>query len=296
MSITVSRRKHFKSEDMYDSVFSMIEVQTIKALETIQETGRLELRSYWLLCVLGDGAGVTFGKNQMTENGGSLYKLLFIEYSRMNGIFSADFEKYREILYRKSGSRSKKYALTENDKFKALLIRAAQEDPIFRKAQDITFHRNYFRPAVEIAHEYDVTEALGLFVLYDMCIQSGPELAASLVKGFNDNWRAPSKFDIDGDGYVDDREFTDDEEVELEREWVSGLVRSRHHWLATFTNPRKPKHTAKVRESRYRMEWILNHLVKKDKYDLVLPFTYASPYRSGKVQEINENNIYNAGG
>lgn len=297
------RRKRYTEEDMYDSVFSMRDVQVVKALETIHETGKLDISSYWLLVVLTDGAGITFGKNQMTENGGNLWKFLFEEYA---GIVGADseamksFNEYKDKLYKVGDSKSKKYALTEDQRFKDLLVKRAQEDHLFRKAQDRSFHRNYFKPAVELSHEYDVTEALGLFIIYDMCIQSGPHFTAQLIEEFNNNWKPPAKFDVDGDGWIDDVEFSAEDELELERAWVSGLISFRHAWLSNFSNPRKPKHTQVVRKSAYRTRWMKEHLISKQNWDLTLPFDYPMPSKGRGLFTINDSekgvgSIYNVG-
>lgn len=213
------------------------QIKACKAIVSLYETGSLSGK-YDLLVVLEDGAGITFGKNQTTENSGGLF-LLLKEYADKKGAFVEALSAYMDLLYDGKDS-AKKGMLTEDTAFKDLLVKAAQEDPLMRKAQDHYFHKRFFRPALELAEEYAVTQPLTLCAFYDACIQMGDEGARKLVEKYNQEAG-------EGEGT----------EIEKERAWGKGFIQARHTYLTTFTG-KSQGHTNAVRKSAYRTTSLLD--------------------------------------
>lgn len=282
----------------FDENMTIGNILAIKAIETIIETGVYKKDSYSQLVVLDDEAGITFGKNQTTENGGGLHKLLTIyltDNDLKNNMFGEKLKPFMDMLYDGS-DRKKKFALTGNGDFKELLVEAAQRDRKMREAQRKHFHNNYFRPMYELSLDYNITLPLGLMVFYDMGIQSGPAYAKQLIDKFNREWMPPDKFDLDKDGEVDDREFTDEEELELEQAWISGLIDFRLKFLLEFNSSRNPKFTLVVRRSSYRM-YSMQSYASNGQWDLSLPLTHQNIHRYGRKKpyisstELNEKII-----
>ncbi|MCA9916283.1 MAG: chitosanase, partial [Anaerolineae bacterium] len=232
-------------EDTYNDAFTIGEIATVAALMTFLETGRYDFESYALVAILPDGAGISYGKNQATENSGSLRKVVqyYIEH---NGQRMPEAVSYSGRLY---GNGAPKGGLTDDEDFKSFLRETGKSDPVMQRAQRAVFHNEYMRPALGLASEYDITLPLGLLAIYDVCIQSGPSAAKKLLESFNESWAPPEKFDVDADGFIDDREFTKEEEEELEIAFVDGFIAYRRNWLENFKNPRSPSHTKLVRST-----------------------------------------------
>lgn len=245
--------------ESFEIPFSVLQMQACKSILRIYETGH-PLGDPAKLVVLEDGGGITYGETQATENGGNLWEILYTYYANEPGAkFVQEFAPYRDLLYSHKGP-GKKDALTNSQDFKDLLVKAAREDAAMPIAQSKAFHVEYFRPALRIADAFDVTLALGLLQIYDMCIQSGPKRAEEQVEDFNNNWKEPESLT---------EESTD---AEWEQAWVKGLVEYRHNWLSTFTG-RYKGHTDAVRLSRYRTASTLE-LVKNEDWDLSLPMDF----------------------
>lgn len=272
--------KQVDFDKAFDENFTIGNVLTIKAIETIIETGKYEKGSYDTLVVLSDGAGITWGKNQTTENSGGIYKVLkyYLEDPKLlDNMYGEQLKPYMDKLY-DGKDRSKKFALSKDSKFQELLVEATQRDRKMREAQRKHFHNNYFRPMYELALDYDITLPLGLMVFYDMGIHSGPRFATQLIDKFDKEWTSPAKFDIDKDGEIDDKEFTDEEWLELERAWINGLIEFRLNWLLNFKSSRRPKHTKVVRLSSYRM-YAMQHYAEQGDWDLELPLTHKNIHK-----------------
>lgn len=258
-------------DDIAFAPFTVEQIATIQAIETIIETGKYTMDSYWQLTVLNDKAGITFGKNQTTENGGGLRQMLSIYLGLPEAQYAGDFLPYMSKLYDGKSLR-KKFALTENKRFKELLVEAATKDPIFRLAERIHFARNYFEPILPVAAQYRVTLPLLLLMMYDMSIHSGHKRAIQQIHKFRREWTVPEAFHPDADGNVDEDSFSDEERLAFEKAWGREVIERRHHWLLNVAIA-DPKHREVVRKSSYRTYSIL-HQVEKDNWELTLPLEF----------------------
>lgn len=269
------------------STFSELQVKAAKALVNLYETGDL-IGHYDALAILGDSAGISFGKTQTTENSGGLWKLIFEEYFSLSDpkpLYKADFEQYRLVLYNKEKDTGKKFALTHNDAFKDLLRESAQEDPQMRKAQDLYFHRNYFRPALQLASDYSITLPLILAMFYDFCIHSGPQGARKFVDRFDEGWSDPPHLVS-----VPEDQWTEKHDLEMEQAWGRGLIQSRHKWLTEFTSSDKD-HQKVVRDSAYRTESMID-LLNRGLWNLQIPFVVTKSRREWSVTEEVLKNVW----
>lgn len=257
----------------FDEDFTVGQILTIRAMLTIIETGRLSHKAYSMIAILPDGAGISFGKNQTTENSGGLYRLLAM-YQEMCEKEGQDFafSDYMERLYDGKDS-SKKGALTSDKSFHQELVSEADDVRLFREAQRRYFHKHYFRPAYEIASEYAITNPLILAQIYDIAIQSGITGAKRLISKFDKTWKSPAKFDIDNDGHIDYDKISDSEYDELERLWGQGLTDYRLEWLLNFKSSRNPAHSNIVRKSSYR-SYAFKDQIEKENWGLELPFDF----------------------
>lgn len=269
-------------EDIAVAPFTVGQIVTIQAVETIIETGKYTLDSYWQLTVLGDRAGITFGKNQTTENGGGLRQMLNIYLGLPEARYAGDFLPYMSKLYDGKSSR-KKFALTKNQRFKDLLVEAATEDPVFRLAERIHFARNYFEPMLPIAEQYHATLPLFLLVMYDMSIHSGHKRAIRQIHKFRKEWKVPEEFEPDADGNVDYDSFSSEERLAFEKALGREVIERRHHWLLNV-NIRDPKHREVVRKSSYRTYSML-HQADLDNWELSLPLDFPLIFKYGRKRK-----------
>lgn len=226
------------------------QLKACKAIVSLYETGKLQ-GDYALLVVLKDRAGITFGKNQTTENSGGLFSLLE-EYKSLNGTYVELFEPYMKKLF-DGKDLSKTGALTEDQEFKDLLVSSAKDDPLMRKAQDFYFHKKYFRPAMALASEYAVSLPLILCAIYDACIQQGPKGASELIEKFNDSFESPEEGTM----------------LDEEKAWGLGLIHRRHEFLSNFVG-KDDEHTKEVRKSVYRTSSLLD-LANRNEWSLSVP-------------------------
>lgn len=265
------------------------QIQAIKAILRMYETNSIT-GHHDLLVVLDDGAGITFGVEQTTENSGGLHRLLTRYLGKKNALYKAGLEPFMDRLF--DGKNSKlKFGLTNNAEFKQLLVKAARHDPLMRAAQERHFEKNFLHPALELAAQYSMTLPLSLAVIYDSCIHSGPgDWKAEVPKKWGAAllmWNYDAKHpDNDKEqqdlpdtaedetmcgagGCVADMEgdplpWSDQQWEDAEKEWIKGYVLDRLEWLAGH------KRQA-VRQTTYRMHAFLK-LMEDDKWDLDLPF------------------------
>jgi len=258
--------------------FPELLIKKVKGIIRLFETGRLE-SNYDLLVVLPDGAGITFGVEQTTENSGGLYRLLQV-YCNLGGKFADLFEPYMRLLY--GSPKGKKWALTNNDEFKGLLTRAVHYDSIMIAAQDLYFEKEYMLPASIISGQYALTMPLSFAVIYDSCIHSGVGDYLSEEppkKGTPWHlWRFEDKLDAEceeheemasigscevlagDDSELPDFKWDDDEE---EKAFISGYVQYRLNWL-------KNHNREAIRATAYRMFAFLR-MIEADNWDLESP-------------------------
>jgi len=124
------------------------------------------------------------------------------------------------------------------------LLKSLGSDTTMQTAQDFVFDQNYFQPAVNIANEIGLTTALGLLVIYDTCIHSGPGGVANIRSRF------PEASPANGGD---------------EKAWISAYIAARRNWLAGNKN-------TLVQKTVYRMD-SLAALVKSGNWDLNTPLT-----------------------
>jgi chitosanase len=180
----------------------------IERVVNIFETGTLEGR-YDKITIYPDGKDkslqITYGRSQTTEQG-NLSKLLKM-YVDNEGVFAEAFAPYLARIGEKP--------LVKDEKFKALLRRAAREDQIMQTTQDTFFDLLYYRPAYQFFDTNAFTLPLSLLVIYDSYIHSG-KIPDFLRKRFGE--LPPAK---GGD----------------EKKWVTSYVDIRHQWLKYHSDP-----------------------------------------------------------
>ena len=115
-----------------------------------------------------DGAGISFGKHQATENSGTLYKLLSL-YLKKDGKYADLVETYMCRLY--DGVHvSRKGDLTHDQEF-VDLIKEAATDPIMRAAQDELFEEEFLKPAVHLCKDPSLQSPIAVAIAYEQILQ-----------------------------------------------------------------------------------------------------------------------------
>lgn len=182
--------------------------QRILSVVNIFETGTPD-GNYADISIFNDGKGntrqITFGRSQTTEQGN--LKELVQAYIANKGMFANDFKPYVD----KIGVTP----LVDNDDFKALLKRSAQEDETMIKTQDAFFDKVYYQPALKFFTDNGFTYPLSMLVIYDSYIHSG-RILDFLRQRFAES--PPAK---GGD----------------EKAWIKAYVKTRHEWLAGKPEP-----------------------------------------------------------
>jgi chitosanase len=123
-------------------------------------------------------------------------------------------------------------------------LRTAGADPLMQRAQDEVFDRDYFAPAVNLAQQIGLKTALGLLVVYDSCIHSGPGGVTMIRQKFAE--KSPAN---GGD----------------EKAWVLAYIRTRRNWLATHS-------MTVLHATVYRMD-ALKAIADAGNWDLATPLT-----------------------
>lgn len=197
----------------------------------VYETGFPHGR-YGAISIFEDGPNdirqITYGRSQTTEYG-NLRELVQM-YVDAGGHFSDELRVFLPKIGRT--------ALVDDTRFKDLLRRSGNEDPVMRQTQDSFFDRRYFEPALRWASENGFTRALSVLVIYDSFIHSGSILP--LLRS-----RFPELPPARGGR----------EEV-----WISQYVGVRHRWLAAHSRPI-------VRQTIYRTR-DLTREVERGNWDL----------------------------
>lgn len=210
--------------------------QKIMRIVNVFETGTPD-GEYDMLVIYPDGRNgsrqITYGRSQTTEQGN--LRNLVERYITMNGMYAESFRPYVP----KIGAVS----LVNDNTFKQLLKKSAQEDPLMRQAQDETFDILYFQPALHFFNAEQFALPLSLLVIYDSYIHSG-SIPAFLRARFPE--RTPLR---GGD----------------EKAWIAAYTKTRQHWLATHT--RKILHPTVYRTKTFLNEmgkgnWMLDMPVK----------------------------------
>ncbi|HYC57097.1 MAG TPA: chitosanase [Candidatus Binatia bacterium] len=179
----------------------------IQSIVNVFETGRTG-GDYGAVTRYADGPGgirqVTYGRSQTTEYG--KLRALLTAYVGAAGQYAAGLQPYIARI----GSQP----LVDDADFLRLL-RDAGNDPVMRQTQDRFFDTHYYNPAIRWCSEDGFLDPLSALVVYDSFIHSG-----SVLKFLRN--RFPEHVPAKGG---------------RERVWVSEYVDTRHHWLATHSNP-----------------------------------------------------------
>jgi chitosanase len=216
----------------------------IDCVLAVFETGRIPTAASYSTCtVLKDGAGISYGKHQCTDKSGSL-DLVCKKYIELGGARAAELSQYMGYLTTNESSK-----VDPKGPFPTWLtnlinlLKALGAEPVMQQAQDFVFDQNYFLPAVNHAKDAGLTTALGLLVMYDTCIHSGPGRVATHRAAF------PEKSPKNGGD---------------EKTWIKAYLNARRAWLASSSN-------TLVQGTVYRQDAMLE-LVKANNWDLKLPF------------------------
>lgn len=234
-----------------------------QAIVNIFETGSPQ-GDYSATSILADGAGITFGRTQATDRAGSL-DLIVSRYHDAGGIF--DFSPYVDILaVNKSTAYVPKRSIRvikntageytfNNPEYTLLdpgvrllmllLAKAADQDPKMAIVQGEVFDELYWNPAVNLANKAGCELALSAAVIYDTCIQSGPNSVGKIRSSFAA--ASPAR----GGG---------------EKNWLSAYVTARYNFLANFTSS-DPNTQRLVRNTVYRPR-AFQELIEQQNWDL----------------------------
>lgn len=187
---------------------SNIKKDKIMAILNVFETGSIK-GDYSNISLYEDGKNgrkqVTYGRSQVTQDGGNLKKLLEM-YIKDGGKYA---EKFKPYLNKMDDAD-----LYKDLQFLNYLKTAAKEDPIMITAQDKIFDSVYWKPAYDWFVNQGFKENLSLLVIYDSFIHSGTILDF-LRKKFSE---VPP---VKGGN---------------ERKWIEEYVTARKTWLAGHSN------------------------------------------------------------
>ena len=216
----------------------------IDCILSVFETGRVPTAASYSTCtILRDGAGISYGKHQATDNAGSLDKIVQ-KYIAAGGAQAEALKPYVARLAANETAKLNPSAPPEWAQSLVNILKQAGADPKMQQAQDEVFDENYWNPAVSHAKAIGLATALGHAVIYDTCIHSGPGRVATHRAAF------PQASPANGGS---------------EQEWVKAYVAARKAWLLSNKNPI-------VQKTIYRMEAFEN-LMAAGNWALTFPFT-----------------------
>ena len=219
--------------------------RAIDSVLAIFETGKIPTAASYATCtILADGAGISYGKHQCTDKAGSL-DLVVKAYIKKGGKHAKELEACLPLLASNASTKvPPKGPWGPEVTGLVSLLKVAGADPVMHEAQDEVFDVNYFLPAVDHAKDIGLTTALGLLVIYDTCIHSGPGRVGTHRAAF------PEKSPKSGGD---------------EKAWIKAYLNARRAWLLANSNPI-------VQKTVYRQDAILD-LIKVDNWNLKFPFT-----------------------
>ena len=218
--------------------------KVIDSILSIFETGKIPTAASYSTCtILRDGAGISYGKHQATDNAGSLDKIVK-KYIAEGGTHASKLQPYLPQLAANETAKLNPSAPPDWAKNLVGLLKEAGTDPKMQAAQDSVFDENHWNPAVVHAQNAGLKTALGHAVMYDTCIHSGPGRVSTHRAAF------PQKSPANGGD---------------EKEWVKAYVAARKAWLLGNKNPL-------VQKCVYRME-AFEKLMSEGNWDLNTPLT-----------------------
>lgn len=218
--------------------------RVIDSVLSIFETGRVPTPAAYATCaILSDGAGISYGKHQSTDRGGTLDKIVDL-YIQKGGKQAEELKQFVPKLALNESAKVDPKNIPSWAKYLMGVLKAAGADPVMQECQDIIFDSNYWVPAAGHAASLGLTTALGHLVIYDTCIHSGPGGVAIIRARFPE--LPPAK---GGD----------------EKAWVQAYVNARRAWLASNSNPI-------VQKTVYRMD-AFSEIIRSGNWDLHVPLT-----------------------
>jgi chitosanase len=210
---------------------------------SIFETGTAE-GDYGAVAVLSDGAGISYGLHQVTDGGGNLAEVMR-RYVAREGLLANEVAPHVAWIEGHGSRDEDPEALTTSCmELMDALQRAGRDDPTMQDVQDNVFDERYWQPAADQCEAMGLRRPLSWALVYDSCIQSGPDGVGKIRKMF------PQSPPSNGG---------------TEQGWTTAYVRARYSWLASYPNER-------VRITKARME-AFQRLIDVDNWGLILPIT-----------------------
>jgi chitosanase len=219
-----------------------------QAIVNVFETG-VAKGDYSRAVILPDGAGISYGRSQATDGGGTLDAIVR-RYIDRGGPLADKLEPYLDELYANETTKVDPKNPPEWATNLLGLLRQAGGDQTMRQVQDEIFDAAYWSPAAKQGEVAGLRLALSYAVLYDTAIQSGPGVIPRMRNLFVEV--PPVR---GGD----------------ERAWTRAYVAGRRAWLASFVG-RTEAASAIVRKTVYRMD-AFRELIDAGNWDLKAPFT-----------------------
>jgi len=214
----------------------------IDSVLSIFETGRVPTPAAYQTCtILSDGAGVSYGKHQSTDAGGTLDKIVSL-YIQRGGKHGEELKQFVPKLANNESAKVDPKNPPSWAKYLMGVLKEAGKDPAMQQCQDEMFDACYWVPALGHASQMGLQTALGHLIVYDTCIHSGPGGVALIRSRFPQ--LPPSK---GGD----------------EKVWAAAYVAARRGWLLENKNPL-------VQRTVYRMD-AFNELIRAGRWDLTTP-------------------------
>ncbi len=249
--------------------------RVLAVLETGEDPKRDPVAAYKSIGDRRDGAGLTGGKHQATDQAGSLVAIVRAYLARES---LPRFDEYRVALQRAipwleshgsigdgEGTLHWRH-LERRDRFVAAW-RCAAEDTAMHAAQDEVFERVYLLPAIALGEELGLRTALGYLVLYDTSIQSGGNGVTTQATTADAVWTIRRAFTACPPSAI--ARPSRAEQRNAEATWLREYILARMGWLT--------KHpSAPVRASVYRV-CALEALATAGNWALQLPLTVELP-------------------
>lgn len=158
--------------------FDAAKRHTIESVVSVFETGDPN-GDYSAVVVLADGAGISYGRHQATDGGGSLDAVIQ-EYLDMGGYFHEEFLAWVARLADNFSTRENPNDLTEDCRSLMRFLAEAGSEPIMRDAQDHVFGVRYWEPAAKQSTQMQLDHPLSWLAVYDTTIQSGTNGVAKI--------------------------------------------------------------------------------------------------------------------
>lgn len=216
--------------------------RVIEAIINTFETG-VPAGDYSAVTILRDGAGISYGRSQATDRADNLDTIVY-RYIDRKGPLGEALRPFLDELEADGTARVDPAHPPEWCRRLMALLAEAGKDAVMRKAQDDVFHERYWVPAKGHAESMGLMLPLSWALVYDTCIQSGPDAVSRMRKLF------PEQPPVRGG---------------KEEAWARAYVAARQAWLASHP-------TAAVRRSTYRTREF-RRLIDSGNWQLETPFT-----------------------